>query len=641
MSHVYWFASNAEQVGPTWVPKKERKLHALPKGILTQLADIRKYEYPTDGFNRSIKNFYSAVGTDMAEELSRSYISGDHNKLLMIADAINPSNYSNVDSFRADFTAASFLRKADFLKTGIDTKAVALDSFRAAEEQCGMTNRRFDDLSLDPLFKETNVYLLSACKRKIEKILANDRDQDGVCSTLNPEFVEEVLTSGGFGPGASTSITGSDTSQYRKFYKERQVSAQLYHLASAVLPKAFPLWYRDGAIKKGLRLRGYSKVITVPKNAKTDRTIAVEPGVNLYFQKAFGGMIRSRLRKCGLELNSSEKNEQLARRGSVTNDVATVDFSAASDTIAFSIVRELLPTLWFQLMDMARVPCYELDNTVRTFEKFSSMGNGFTFELETLIFYAAALVVTELCGLDTNLVSTYGDDVTIPSLAYPMYVEFTSFLGFTVNKRKSYESGPFRESCGSYWFNGVDVKPFFLKEKSVKITEVFNLHNAFMAIAHRWTNNDHLDAKFHSLISEIRNSIPLKFRYYGSVSGGDGCLHANFDEAQPLYNDRGWCGYSHIALRAESVGYDTDGYALICARLASTIASGESIQTIKRWSNEKGQNFDRLPTPQAAKLWGEQPEGLAYKNRIDFRNVTKLVFYINFTQQWYNFGNWA
>jgi hypothetical protein len=101
-------------------------------------------------------------------------------------------------------------------------------------------------------------------------------------------------------------------------------------------------------------------------------------------------------------------------------------------------------------------------------EKFSSMGNGFTFELETLIFAAIALVITRECGFSGRLgsdVFVFGDDIIVKNGVARPLKSVLEFLGFELNAEKSYFGDePFRESCGGDYFAGQPVRPYFLKE---------------------------------------------------------------------------------------------------------------------------------------------------------------------------------
>jgi hypothetical protein len=92
------------------------------------------------------------------------------------------------------------------------------------------------------------------------------------------------------------------------------------------------------------------------------------------------------------------------------------------------------------------------------------MGNGFTFELETLIFLAIGREACHLSNADPSRVSVYGDDILVPTEAGATCVSLLRFFGFRPNPKKTFLEGLFKESCGGDFFEGVTVRPHFLKE---------------------------------------------------------------------------------------------------------------------------------------------------------------------------------
>jgi hypothetical protein len=110
-------------------------------------------------------------------------------------------------------------------------------------------------------------------------------------------------------------------------------------------------------------------------------------------------------------------------------------------------------------------------------EMFSSMGNGYTFPLESLLFFSVveALVLAE----QLHLCSVYGDDIIVPQDRASDVIEALNFLGFKVNIKKSFLAGSFFESCGTDWFKGQEVRPFFLRRAERKpmpyVVEIANL----------------------------------------------------------------------------------------------------------------------------------------------------------------------
>lgn len=206
-----------------------------------------------------------------------------------------------------------------------------------------------------------------------------------------------------------------------------------------------------------------SKLSFVPKNIRTFRTIATEPNVNMMLQLGVHEYIVPRLLRNGINLRDQSINQNLARHASIFDDFATIDFSAASDTLSDSLVYAILPRQWYLFLNSIRCSVYCIDDIQHRQSKFSTMGNGFTFALESLIFYAIA---RHICGPDSTI-SVFGDDVIIPSRHYDRFVALTKKLGLILNKDKSYSIGPFRESCGTDWWRGMCVTPLRLQDEEV------------------------------------------------------------------------------------------------------------------------------------------------------------------------------
>lgn len=558
------------------------------------LREFLSFKVRSEDFQSYVKGYFQALDTPVSLSCWLLYQHGEHGQL--VAKDIDPAHYCDAQSFKLDLAAISLLRKYQDLSTGIDTQEAALSNFRKSEVACRETNVRFKDLAFDPQFKGPNVWLLNAMTRKIASIL-----KDGT--------KEEFFANGAWGPGATASITGNNTSAVRKFRYENEITSRLYPIVSNHLSVEYPLWFSSQEEIDNLVIRDWSKVLTVPKNAKTDRAIAVEPGLNSWFQKSIGLMIRKRLRKAGYDLNDSSRGQLLAQSGSKTGLIATVDFSSASDTISYHMVREVIPYSWWQLLESCRTPCYKLPGDQKTsfFEKFSSMGNGFTFELESLIFIAAAEAVTEYLGLEKQALSVHGDDITIDSRGFELYKEFTKFLGFTVNVDKSFGNwSPFRESCGSFFFNGVDVKPLFLKERIHDAKGIFRLANGVTRVAHSYRFRDGRDIRFRPLHNALVASLPESSRILGPLTSGDICIASDFDEATPTVVGDGWEGYFHPAFIDVPVELESDSRAVLLTR-----------------------------------LWYGSSE-MAYKNKFSLRSVTSTRYKKRvLVPLWYSLGPWT
>lgn len=499
--------------------------------------------------------FLEALDTPLSLGISLLLKSGDHDQIA--AYKYNPNREISKVLVRDNLAASSLLRKYKGLKTGIDTREAAIASFRKGEIDCSATNARFRNPTLDPLNKGVNVWLHNAFTRKIGKILGTYRKED-------------FFSLGAWGPGSTIQVTGNDTGAIKKFRCERQITAKLYALIKDELVNEYPAWFPSQDVVDKLVQVTCSELLTVHKNAMTDRTIFKEAGITTWFQKSLGQSIRRCLMRHGYDLNSTVRSKEIARQGSITGRSVTVDFENASNTIAKLMIRESIKDeVWYCLLDACRTPSYTLDKgkSFHIFEMFSSMGNGYTFELESLIFVAAAEACHDYLGLAYDDISVHGDDITISTEAYDLYRQFCEFLGFRVNEQKSFYSGYFRESCGAYFCDGSDVKPYFLKEKSNDAKSIFRLANGVTSVAHRYRNCDGRDIRFLPLHRYLISQLPVDLRLWGTVIQGDVCIHVDFDECAPTIAENGHEGYLVPALLDIPVSLETTSPAVLLARL--------------------------------------------------------------------------
>jgi hypothetical protein len=275
-----------------------------------------------------------------------------------------------------------------------------------------------------------------------------------------------------------------------------------------------------------------NRITFVPKDARTERSIAIEPSLNLYLQLGVDGYIRRRLKRWGVDLDDQEKNRELARLGSRDwedpENFVTLDLAAASDTISTRLCAIMLPEQWFTYLMKLRSPSGVLDNETISFEKISSMGNGFTFALESAIFTAVVYGVTRVFRdrFDRDKCAVFGDDIIITSdIAQPV-VTLLNLCGFSLNLEKSFLQGPFRESCGADWFKGRPVRPVFLSTPPGSVMELWTDINRLKRMLSLRFMVD--DSKVESLLVKW---IPEEFQQVtGPVSDEsfDSYLHSPF-----------------------------------------------------------------------------------------------------------------
>lgn len=378
----------------------------------------------------------------------------------------DPHQYEDSESYWAASAATDFLRKFSGLPTGIDTEKVAITKWYEAEKACFVTNHRLAPYLDGSLWESADPRLTEF----IGKVRKEVRLLIGNCP---PDLLQ-----GKFGPGA----TLSDPSRFTTVNDKMSSVPTLTHNAwNHLIPWIGTEWGRASAALCGKLdwVRG-NHFFTVPKDATTDRACAKEPSINGFYQAACGKVMKRRLSRGGINLKDGKRiHAQAARESSIDGSRCTLDLSQASDTIATTLVKLLLPNSWWDLLDSLRSPYTFIEGKWVRLEKFSSMGNGFTFELETVLFCA----ISRAAAKQPDVVLTYGDDIIVASEDIDEVIAALRWFGFTPNKRKTFTSGNFRESCGGDFFNGIAVRPHFLKDDLNEPQDYISLANGLRRLA--------------------------------------------------------------------------------------------------------------------------------------------------------------
>lgn len=222
------------------------------------------------------------------------------------------------------------------------------------------------------------------------------------------------------------------------------------------------------------------KVVFVPKTLKTPRVIAVEPSHVQYMQQGlmehFVSKIESHpLTRMSIRFRDQSVNNDAARIASIDKRKSTIDLSDASDRVSWSLVKRIfrgLPVLDY--IDACRSRHAVLpDKTSLELKKFASMGSAMCFPMEALVFYILIQSgVHKKLGIRPSArsienisrnIDIYGDDIIIPCGWLECVVTELEAFTLRVNRRKSFSKSHFRESCGGDFYNGVDVKPAYLR----------------------------------------------------------------------------------------------------------------------------------------------------------------------------------
>jgi len=319
-----------------------------------------------------------------------------------------------------------------------------------------------------------------------------------------PDWPHLLLRSMKVGPGASVGSRGRNSRFEKLFVNElTATNANLYAPYFGAL-KALGLdkaeFARIKLTQKRLTIVAGSSLSVVRKTTKVDRTICTEPSLNMIYQLALGDFITDTLsRTCGYDpALQPDRNRSLARRGSILGDVCTIDLHAASDTISLSLCQAVLPSELYAAIEDCRCTHTLLKDELIPLKMVSSMGNGFTFPLETYIFSLCLRALENKRAVRFDRISSpygvFGDDIIAPNGRYNQVVRALESLGFIVNASKSFHTGFFRESCGADFYDGEDVRGVYCKRLDC-LADCFSLANRL----NRWSAIHKIVLPVHSI----------------------------------------------------------------------------------------------------------------------------------------------
>lgn len=442
---------------------------------------------------------------------------------------INPNEDNlNLGEIRGRRLLAGLLK--NFLFEGEEDKrrSTALQKFKQAEERC----RSFNHGGWRKLFSSENaIEVFTLARSWIHKLLGE-----------RPRW-EELVPWARFGPGSTLETRGGPTSVFFKYSRwpytvtsdclryarffietdERWMDAlcESYRRREDVPPHQEldmrTFWSKVFKVVDG------NRIDFVPKSSQTDRTIAIEPLMNLRIQLGVDGFIRKRLKRHDIDLDDQTKNQVLASVSSELrgSNYATLDLSAASDTISLKLCELLLPPDWYSFLLDLRSPGGTIPGHGKVrYEKLSSMGNGYTFAVESAVFAAVTQAVIRLRSGTVDFKSdlaVYGDDIIVREQHAREVVQSLQNFGFAVNRDKSFVYGNVKESCGADWYSGHLVRPVALTKIPKDVMGLFVDRNRLARILELYFGiEDSFVAK------RIESWIPPFFqRFRGPLSDTD------------------------------------------------------------------------------------------------------------------------
>lgn len=342
----------------------------------------------------------------------------------------------------------------------------ALDKFLAVNTKCG-------EWELD-IRTETEEVLFGEFKRALDDFW--HKDGFGLV-----HYADELLARGRGGPGSSLGARGKDF--YTKYFSSPlTVTSKYLYDAYRQWCELNPLW--KDAEETRARTFGNCSIVDgnrlsfVDKTVDISRVIFVEPSLNMFYQLGFEQVLLDRLKEVfNISLATQQSiNRELAHKGSQDGSLATIDLSSASDSISLKMLKSVLPKSFYDWLVCLRSSTAETPRGPVELKMVSTMGNGYTFPLETILFTCVVSACMRVSGLELRRnrnqrriprevanFGVYGDDIICPTEIAGKVMRLLELLGFVANTDKSFVEGPFRESCGGDFFMGHHVRGVYIK----------------------------------------------------------------------------------------------------------------------------------------------------------------------------------
>lgn len=414
----------------------------------------------------------------LASEVISAISAKDFQALARLQHELNPTMFCEVDRdrFIARRQFNALWTKLPFEGSESYRADAAMRSFLSGERTCRQTNRRFAVLLSKPWLLERRRPLLA----KALQIAARE-----AIRILGDFDLTKIIESAR--PGKGSAIGTHDSLKVNPYYKLCETAL----VATPVVAKLYAdslikLHWSEVAESLNVTTRYANRYALVPKDWKRDRLIAVEPSLNIWLQLGCHEVIAKRLERTGNSISDQGRNQRAAKH-CVANSAVTLDLANASNSISLNLVKYLLKDWdavgysvsgWLRVLLEVRSPEMEVpwQSDPLRLEMFSSMGNGATFALETVIFLALARACARVCG-DDYCPTVYGDDIIAGQQSALLLTELLMFCGFSINLEKSAYFGSFRESCGHDWHGSTPITPVYLRHLPLRKADMYNFIN--------------------------------------------------------------------------------------------------------------------------------------------------------------------
>lgn len=495
--------------------------------------------YITNAYYPEIASFYKDVVKDICCVFDSYFLDNQAMNWLYRGEVIPPvAPAGSHFNYYTQAQRRALLSKGHLLSTRVDPEAKAIAEFKGCEARNAETNHKFRTKSFS--FEERT-------------LLERGR---AICHRMLGEAPDRLRLQ--FTTGATTLLKAKDAHLINKMREPLEVSTTSYPLLMEQLGHSGQFLAHLALCQGALRRHrtqlevlspikyvhvNHTELFFVDKTYEQKRICMKERSGDMLLQRGCGLAIKKRLDFYAGKLDfRPSKHKWLVEHhfsggGSENSDpsrlIATIDVKNASNSLAYELVKWFLPDDWFELLKACRSMTFKYpDGSTGRFEMFSSMGNGYTFELETLIFEVLALTIRESHGQRFDRVSVFGDDIIIADYLAEPLIRLLGVCGFETNIEKTYfGSVPFRESCGYDCYKGMNARPIFFKGNPLEddwVKLLYTLANNIFKLSLEWPSG-HLD----DVLRDVVDSIPPYLRVGGPVWLGDRVLHGippNCDE---------------------------------------------------------------------------------------------------------------
>lgn len=263
-----------------------------------------------------------------------------------------------------------------------------------------------------------------------------------------------------------------------------------------------------------------SRVRFVPKNYKSLRAIAMEPVYSQFLATQVSkGLERLFASKKSiyhpygrLDLRSQDRSRELAIAGSKNGLLATIDLTAASDSLSYPVVDACTPDC-FSAWWVNQSVQFELDGKVYPLHIPLTMGSRVTMALQTWVYWVISALACTLVanGDDKQLsffldnVAIYGDDIIVPTQCAETLIDILTTCGLIVNTDKSFydEDYHYREACGVEAYEGEVVSSCYWPRGEL------TKHEQYVSLYNRVYEKFGFLPSFHGFLRDnLRRNIP-------------------------------------------------------------------------------------------------------------------------------------